>query len=193
MSRHSYVMRLVRSVHCWVSSGSCLAVSACVSAHSLSGSPRCALILTKKVRAPCCVLTRRHSMIGLMMSALASPTSDAFGPLPIHDRILSNAVSLSIVSTVTVSRDKSVQSTSTQEARAAARTLVRHGGGPPATRPHRPRLVASHSTRPPSSPPLPAHSFYIGPAVINKQKQREWRAMISSLAGLVSNDAAVAL
>ena len=45
----------------------------------------------------------------------------------------------------------------------AARTLVR--GGP--TRPHRPRLVASHSTRPPSSPPLPAHSFYIGPAVIN--------------------------
>ena len=45
----------------------------------------------------------------------------------------------------------------------AARTLVR--GGP--TRPHRPRLVASHSTRRPSSPPLPAHSFYIGPAVIN--------------------------
>ena len=34
-------------------------------------------------------------MIGLMMSALASPTSDAFGPLPIHDRILSSAVSLS--------------------------------------------------------------------------------------------------
>ena len=45
----------------------------------------------------------------------------------------------------------------------AARTLVR--GGP--TRPHRPRLVAFHSTRPPSSPLLPAHSFSIGPAVIN--------------------------
>ena len=38
-------------------------------------------------------------------------------------------------------------------------------GGP--TRPHRPRLVASHSTRPLSSLSLPAHSFYIGPAVIN--------------------------
>ena len=56
LSSHSYVIRLVRSVHCWVSSGSCLAVSACVSAHSLSGSPRCALILTKKVRARCCVM-----------------------------------------------------------------------------------------------------------------------------------------
>jgi len=39
------------------------------------------------------------------------------------------------------------------------RTLVR--GGP--TRPHRPRLAASHSTL----TLLSAHSFYIGPAVIN--------------------------
>ena len=38
-------------------------------------------------------------------------------------------------------------------------------GGP--TRPHRPWLVASHSTRPLFSLPPPAHSFHIGPGVIN--------------------------
>ena len=43
--------------------------------------------------------------------------------------------------------------------RLTIRTLVR--GGP--TRPHRPRLAASHSTL----TLLSAHSFYIGPAVIN--------------------------
>jgi len=44
-----------------------------------------------------------------------------------------------------------------------SRSLVRDGQ----TSPHKPRLVVPHSTCPPLSPSPPAHSFIIGPAVIN--------------------------
>ena len=39
------------------------------------------------------------------------------------------------------------------------------------TSPHKPRLVVPHSTCPSLSPSPPAHSFIIGPAVINTQKK----------------------
>jgi hypothetical protein len=45
-------------------------------------------------------------------------------------------------------------------------SLVRDGQ----TSPHRPRLVVSHSTRPPLSPSPHANSFVIGTAVINNNK-----------------------
>jgi hypothetical protein len=44
-----------------------------------------------------------------------------------------------------------------------SRSLVRDGQ----TSPHKPRLVVPHSTCPSLSPSPPAHSFIIGPAVIN--------------------------
>ena len=44
-------------------------------------------------------------------------------------------------------------------------------GGPTRTRPDRPRIVASHSTRPPSSFPSPRTAFVIGPS--NKQQQND--------------------
>ena len=43
-------------------------------------------------------------------------------------------------------------------------------GGQPS--PHKPRLVVSHSTCPPLSSPPHAHSFVIGPAVINTHTRR---------------------
>ena len=43
-------------------------------------------------------------------------------------------------------------------------------GGQPS--PHKPRLVVSHSTRPPLSSSPHAHSFVIGPAVINTHPVR---------------------
>ncbi len=47
-----------------------------------------------------------------------------------------------------------------------SRSLVRDGQ----TSPHKPRLVVPHSTCPSLSPSPPAHSFIIGPAVINKHQ-----------------------
>ena len=75
--------------------GSCRAFSAWVSALSLRGSPRCALTLTKKVRAPLSTLSLMHSMIDVMMSTFASPASVVRGPLPIHRDTLLRAASLS--------------------------------------------------------------------------------------------------
>ncbi len=78
----------MRVVHCRHSDGSCRAFSAWVSAHSLRGSPRCALTLTKKVRAPLSTLSPTHSTIDVMISAFASPASVVRGPLPIQGRWL---------------------------------------------------------------------------------------------------------
>jgi hypothetical protein len=77
-------MRCVRVVHCRYSDGSCRAFSAWVSALSLRGSPRCALTLTRKVRAPFSTLSLMQSMMDVMMSTLLSPASVVRGPLPIH-------------------------------------------------------------------------------------------------------------
>ena len=85
----------MRVVHCRHSAGSCRAFSAWVSALSLRGSSRCALTLTKKVRAPLSTLSLMHSMIDVMMSTFASPASVVRGPLPIHLDTLLRAASLS--------------------------------------------------------------------------------------------------
>ena len=94
-SVHSYSNLGVRVVHCLLSSGICRALSATVSASSFRGFPQCALILTMNVQAPRMTLARRHSMIVLMMTALASPASVVRGPLPIHLDTLVKVVSLS--------------------------------------------------------------------------------------------------
>jgi hypothetical protein len=70
---------------------SCRAFSAWVSAHSLRGSPLCALTLTKKVRAPLNTLSLMHSMIEVMMSTFASPASVVRGPLPIQPTCRENS------------------------------------------------------------------------------------------------------
>ncbi len=49
-----------------------------------------------------------------------------------------------------------------------SRSLVRDGQ----TSPHKPRLVVPHSTCPSLSPSPPAHSFIIGPAVINTHTRK---------------------
>ena len=74
----------VLSVHSLVSASWSLPMSAQSSASSLSGSPRCALTLTRNVAAPACILALNFSMIFSRMSALATPTSVAFAPSPIH-------------------------------------------------------------------------------------------------------------
>jgi hypothetical protein len=51
-----------------------------------------------------------------------------------------------------------------------SRSLVRDGQ----TSPHKPRLVVPHSTCPSLSPFPPAHSFIIGPAVINTHTSAHW-------------------
>jgi hypothetical protein len=91
----SYSNLGVRVVHCLLSSGSCRALSAKVSATSFRGSPRCILTLNMNVRAPRITLSRKHSMIVFMMSAFASHASVVRGPLPIHLDTLSKVVSLS--------------------------------------------------------------------------------------------------
>ena len=95
LSCHVYNILDVRVVHCRLSGGNCLALSAWVSARSFRGSPRCAVTLTIHVRAPRITLTLTHSMIVFMMSAFASPASVVRGPLPIHLDTLSRVVSLS--------------------------------------------------------------------------------------------------
>ena len=43
------------------------------------------------------------------------------------------------------------------------------------TSPHKPRLVVPHSTCPSLSPSPPAHSFIIGPAVINTHSNKTYK------------------
>jgi len=62
-----------------------------------------------------------------------------------------------------------------------SRTLVRDGQ----TSPHKPRLVVPHSTCPSLSSSPPAHSFIIGPAVINTHTMR-WFKRAAFYMGLKS-------
>ena len=88
------------------SDGSCRALSACVSAFSLRGSPRCALILTMKVHAPCSTLAFTRSTIDVTMSAFASPASVVLGPLPIHlDTLLRAALAVAQIEQVCLQGD----------------------------------------------------------------------------------------